>query len=92
MPGAAVDLTIVAHIFDVAHDLGMPDEKVLLDPAAVRRAGARPSSRCFGRRIQVWVDGRQVAGAVWSAPQLLADRQAIQLQVHYALAGGRLRV
>src|SRR5687767_13700078 len=35
IPGAAVDVTVAAHIFDVAHDLGVADETVLLDPAAV---------------------------------------------------------
>jgi hydrogenase/urease accessory protein HupE len=91
LPGAAADLTVVAHIFDVAHDLGLPDETVLLDPAELtaRRAAI---VALLERRIQLWVDGRQVAGAAWSAPQAMADRQAIQLQVHYALAAAPSQV
>ena len=27
LPGAAVELTVVAHILDVAHDLGIQDEQ-----------------------------------------------------------------
>ena len=84
IPGAAVDLTVTAHIFDVAHDLGIQDETVLLDPATV--AGRRQALvALLGARIRLWVDGREVTEPVWSAPELLADRQAIQLRVHYEL-------
>jgi hydrogenase/urease accessory protein HupE len=91
MPGAAVDLNVVAHIFDVAHDLGLPDEKALLDPAAV--ASRRDAIvALLGQRIQVWVDGRQAAATSWSAPQLLEDRLAIQVQAHYALPAAPSRL
>ena len=91
LPGAAADLTVVAHIFDLAHDLGLPDETVLLNPGelAARREAI---VALLERRVQLWVDGRQAAGAVWSAPQPLADRQGIQLQVHYALGAPPSRV
>jgi len=91
LPGAAVDLTVVAHIFDVAHDLDIQDEKGLLDPTAV--AGRREAIvALLGRRIHVWVDGREVTGAVWSAPELLADREAIQLKVHFELPAAPSRL
>ncbi len=84
LPGAAVELTVVAHIFDVAHDLGIQDERLMLDPAALA-ARREAIVALLGQRIQVWVDGRQASGPVWSAPQPLDDRQAIQLKAHYAL-------
>ena len=91
IPGAAVELTVAAHIFDVAHDLGVQDEAVLLDPAAVA-ARREAIVALLGQRIQVWVDGRQVTGPVWSAPRLLVDRQAIQLQARYALPAAPSRL
>jgi hydrogenase/urease accessory protein HupE len=91
IPGAAVELTVAAHIFDVAHDLGVQDEAVLLDPAAVA-ARQEAIIALLGQRIQLWVDGRQVTGPVWSAPRLLVDRQAIQLQARYALPAAPSRL
>ena len=83
--GPAVDLTLVAHDFDVAHDLGIADPNVLLDPAQL--ASRREAILAlFAPRLQLWVDGRLVSGAVWSSPRPLTDRQSIQLQAHYALA------
>ena len=70
LPGAAVELTVVAHIFDVAHDLGVPDEKLMLD-AAELTARRDAIVALLEPRIQVWVDGRQAAGPVWSAPRPL---------------------
>src|SRR6187401_2552575 len=68
LPGAAVELTVVAHIFDVAHDLGIEDERLLLDPAALA-ARREAIVALLEQRIQVWVDGRQASGPEWSAPQ-----------------------
>src|SRR5262245_6625720 len=84
LPGAAVELTIVAHIFDGAHDLGVPDERLMLDPTTLT-ARREAIAALLQQRIQVWVDGRQATAPVWSAPQPLEDRQAIQLNVRYAL-------
>jgi hydrogenase/urease accessory protein HupE len=84
LPGAAVELTVVAHIFDVAHDLGVPDEKLMLDPATLT-ASRQAIVALLQQRIQVWVDGQQATGPVWSGPQPLEDRQAILLNVRYVL-------
>ena len=84
LPGAAVELTVVAHIFDVAHDLGVPDEKLMLDPATLT-ARRQAIVALLQQRIQVWVDGQQATGPVWSGPQPLEDRQAILLNVRYVL-------
>ena len=89
--GTAADLAVVAHIFDVAHDLGLADEKTLLDPAALA-ARREAIVALFEPRIQLWVDGRPVTGAVWTSPVADADRQAIQMQVHYALAAAPSQV
>ncbi len=41
-------------------------------PGGARRHSSRRSSPCSAQRIQVWVDGPQVTGPVWSAPEPLA--------------------
>jgi len=91
VPGAAVDLTIVAHIFDLAHDLGLEDANVLLD-ARTLESHRGAITQLLAPRLQLWTDGRQVGGPVWSALAALADRQGIQLQVHYALGSPPSRV
>ena len=42
---AALDVTIVAHIYDVAHDLGIEPVERLLEPS-VLASRAEPSPRC----------------------------------------------
>ena len=68
----------------MAHDLGIQDERLLLDPAAL--ATRREAIvALLEQRIQVWVTAGRRSGPAWSAPQPLDDRQAIQLKARYAL-------
>ena len=87
---SAVDLTVVVHVLDLAHDLGIADATELLDAKTLSgRAGdivalLRP-------RLQVWVDGR-MAGAEWSAPHPMDERDAVRLTVRHALDGPPARM
>jgi len=56
VPGAAVDLTIVAHIFDLAHDLGLEDANVLLD-ARTLESHRGAITHLLAPRLQLWTDG-----------------------------------
>ena len=68
----AIDGTLVAHIFDVAHDLNIAPPERLLDPAVVVAAVAPRSRALLAPRL----DGRPpTAGALtpqWSAPEVAA--------------------
>lgn len=82
--GRDLELTVVLHEFDVAHDLGLQDGSRLLDAAELsRHAGALVT--LLQDRLQIWVGGRRLGGE-WSAPTPLPARQAIQVRVRYQAA------
>jgi len=81
----AIDLTLVAHVFDVAHELGVDPPERLFHPSVLGpQAGALAA--LFGSRLQIAAAGRPLAGE-WSAPEALPDRQSIRWHVRYANAG-----
>ena len=84
VPGAEARISVVAHVMDVAHDLGIADPDRLLD-AATLAAHQSAIVSLLRERLQLWIDGREVAGARWSAATPLPDRHAIQLEVRYPL-------
>jgi hypothetical protein len=78
-----IDGTLVVHIFDAAHDLNIDKPETLLDPAMASRNGSTLIAMLSGR-LQILVDGRP-ASASWSGPEVLAERQSLQLQVRFAV-------
>jgi hydrogenase/urease accessory protein HupE len=83
---AALDASVVVHIFDVAHDLGVEPMERLLEPAVVEARGAEIIALVRGR-LAIEADGQALAGGVWSAPEPLPDRQSIRLTVRYQPGG-----
>jgi len=79
----SIDGTLVAHIFDVAHDLKIDPPERLLDPAEVSRYGAVIVS-LLAPRLEVSADGR-VLTPVWSMPDVVVDRQSVRLRVGFAV-------
>jgi hydrogenase/urease accessory protein HupE len=88
----AIDGTVVAHIFDVAHDLNVDPAERLLDPAVVSQHAAALVQLLSGR-LAVTVDGQTLVPQ-WSSVSALPDRQSVKLSVRFPLAGrpGRLTV
>ena len=84
-PGST-DLTLVAHDFDVAHDLGIEPPERLLDPAflASQSDGIVAMLRA---RLRISASGVVLADGAWSSPEALPERQSIRLRVHYAVSG-----
>ena len=81
----ALELTLVAHVFDVAHELRIDPPERVLDAAVLGPQGSAIAA-LLRDRLQIEVDGRQLHG-VWSAPVPLRDRQSIQLQGRYQTGG-----
>jgi hypothetical protein len=82
----AVDGTLVAHIFDIAHDLNLdpnlvPPER-LLEPVTPERAAAVVA--LLAPRVTIAADGRVLAAA-WSSVEAVPERQSLRLHVRYAL-------
>ena len=90
--GDAIEASLVAHMIDLAHELGIEQPERLLIPDVARRQ-ADAISRILGPRLQIAV-GDQVLTPVWSDPEVLRDRQSVRLFFRYALDGipGRLDV
>jgi hydrogenase/urease accessory protein HupE len=73
-----VDVVIVAHIYDVAHDLGISPMERLLDRSVLDAQG--PAVVALLRdRLSLSGDGVLVASGSWSAPEALPERQSIRI-------------
>ena len=84
-PGA-LELTLVAHVFDVAHELNVnPPGQVLV--AAVLDQHGSAIAELLRSRLQVAVNGTRLTDSGWSAPVPLPDRQSIQLRARYPTGG-----
>lgn len=80
-----IELTVVAHMYDVAHDLSVDPADRLLDPAFVSER--RDALLALVRdRVHLAADGRVLAAAVWDAPQALPQRQSIRFHARYPIA------
>jgi hydrogenase/urease accessory protein HupE len=82
----AIEGTLVAHIFDVGHDLSIEPAARLLD-AAVAAQQAAAIKRLLMPRLVITADGRVLTPQVSSLVDVLADRQSLRLHIRYPLEG-----
>jgi hydrogenase/urease accessory protein HupE len=82
---AAARVTVVVHVFDVAHELQLASPDRLLE-AGVVGVEAERIIALVRDRIAIEMDGRALA-ARWSHPEPLPDRQSLRLHAQYE--GGR---
>jgi hydrogenase/urease accessory protein HupE len=76
-----IDGTVVAHIFDVAHDLNIANSEKLLDPSFAEQQ-SRAFAALMAPRLTVRADGRTLEPQ-WSTVDVVPDRQSIRLHVRY---------
>jgi len=77
----AVDVSLVAHIFDLAHDLQIAPPERLLDPSlATERTKAMEAM--LTPRLQLTADGRVLQGE-WTGLEILRERQSLRLHIRY---------
>lgn len=91
-PGA-VTVTLIAHIFDVAHDLNLnPPEELLKSDLVAPRAAA--IAAMLGSRFALAADGRPLAPRWAPTPDILTDRQSLRFAIRYDLPAppGRLLI
>ncbi len=81
----ALEGSLVAHIFDLAHDLNIAPPERLLDPAVAAQQSAA-IAKLFSRRLTVTANGLPLTPQ-WSGTEVIADRQSLKLAVRYALSG-----
>jgi hydrogenase/urease accessory protein HupE len=84
LQGNTLEGTLVAHIFDLAHDLKIEPAERLLDPAVASQQ-SRAIADLFANRLSIAADGRTIAPQ-WSDAEVVADRQSLRLRFNSRLA------
>jgi hydrogenase/urease accessory protein HupE len=85
LEGAEMRVSVVAHVYDVAHDLGVEPIERLLDPAVLHGYDDRIRT-LVNDRLALTADGSAVTVEGWSAPEPLAERQSVRLEGRATLA------
>jgi hypothetical protein len=80
----AIDVIADAHIFDLAHDLGIDPPERLLDSAFLAQESAAIST-LIESRLMLAPNGEALDKGPWSAPEVIADQQAIRIRRRYEL-------
>lgn len=91
--GAAIELTIVAHTFDLANDLKIQPPERFLDRETLNAHGSG-ITKLLHDRLRLAGDGVALTNPTWSVPEALPDRQSVRLRATYALVrpAGKLDV
>jgi hydrogenase/urease accessory protein HupE len=84
LDAGAIEGEVIAHVYDLAHDLGIEPMDQLLD-SSFASAQAEAIAALLAPRFQLQIDGRS-AVALWSGADVLADRQSVRMRVKYLLA------
>jgi hydrogenase/urease accessory protein HupE len=79
LQGKTIEGVLVAHIFDLAHDLNIEPAERLLDPTFASQQ-SRAIAELFARRLTITADGRPMTPQ-WSDAEVVADRQSLRLRL-----------
>src|SRR3954469_24923467 len=79
----AVDVTVVAHVFDAAHELGIAPAEGLLDPAALSARGDALFA-VLQPRLGMEANGTALACRSEGAPEAIPDRNSVRLRLSCA--------
>jgi hydrogenase/urease accessory protein HupE len=78
---SSIDVSLVVHIFDLAHDLQVTPVERVLEPSVV--AEREPAIRIMlVSRLELSADGR-VLTPEWGSTEILRDRQSLRLHLRY---------
>lgn len=80
-----IDIRLVAHIFDVSHELRIEPQERLLDPAFLSEQ-SDAIAVLLGARLQIESDGAPLAPLAWSSATALPDRQAVLISTRMPLS------
>jgi hydrogenase/urease accessory protein HupE len=80
-----ITLSVVAHAYDVAHELGIEPVERVLEPD-VLKAQDQAIKRLFSERLGLAADGTPLTIGAWSAPEALGEQQSIRLRAEIPIA------
>jgi hydrogenase/urease accessory protein HupE len=81
---SSIDVSLVVHIFDLAHDLQVTPVERVLEPSVVAEREAAIRTLLVSR-LELSADGRVLAPE-WGSTEILRDRQSLRLHLRYATA------
>jgi hydrogenase/urease accessory protein HupE len=81
---SSIDVSLVVHIFDLAHDLQVAPVERVLEPSVVAEREAAIRTLLVSR-LELSADGRVLAPE-WGSTEILRDRQSLRLHLRYATA------
>jgi hydrogenase/urease accessory protein HupE len=74
-----LDVGVVAHVFDVAHDLGIEQSAQLFEPEFVQRRSSDIVA-LLEPRFRIDADGRSAACRASSPPEIISARQSLRVR------------
>jgi hypothetical protein len=83
-PGA-LDVTVTAHAYDLAHDLENATPEQMVDPAFAG-SHAQAIFSLLEKRLTLVADGSTLKPGAWTGPQVAAEQQLLRIHTQYALA------
>jgi hydrogenase/urease accessory protein HupE len=88
--GPTMEVAIVVHVLDVAHDLGIADAAGI--DVSSWRSHHEAIVGLVRSRLQFSIDGRELPSGQWGEIEALPDRDALRVTARYTLSGppGRL--
>jgi len=81
LQASSVDVSLVAHIFDLAHDLQVTPQERLLDASFVAER-EKAMQAMLAPRVELLADGR-VLTPEWGATEILPERQSVRFHLRY---------
>ena len=81
---SGVEVSLVAHIIDIAHDLGVDPPERLFDQAVLDQRAADIAA-LLGGRLQLSAGERLLRAQAWSAPEALVERQSLRITSRFEL-------
>jgi hypothetical protein len=79
-----LELTLIAHVFDVAHDLSIDPSDRLLDAAVVHERNDAIVA-LLAPRLRLLVDGMPTGDPAWTPVEPVPDRRSLRLGARYTI-------
>lgn len=81
--GEALDVRLVVHVLDAAHELQVTEAELL--DASTLAPHRQALIALLEDRLQVSADGQPLSQGAWSSPEIVPERHGLRLRVRYPL-------
>jgi hydrogenase/urease accessory protein HupE len=81
---SSIEVTVVVHTFDLAHDLNVQPPEILLERETLN-VQQRAIEKLLRGRFALAADGEVLETSAWSAPDPLPERQSIRMHARFTV-------